>query len=104
MGDSYRVVISGRAAADIVAVHDYIAADSPQNAAAVARRILQAIDQLGVFPHRYPIYQGRRRPSTAVRRMPEPPVLVYYKINEPDRVVEVITVRHGKRRQPRKFG
>lgn len=101
MGDHYRVVISERATADIVAVHDYIAADSPQNAAAVARRILQAIDYLGTFPHRYPVYRGRRQPSVAVRRMPEPPVLVYYKINEQERVVEVITVRHGKRRQPR---
>jgi plasmid stabilization system protein ParE len=103
MANTYRVVISGRAAADLVAIHDYIAADSPENARLVSGRILHAIDGLATFPHRYPIYQGRRQPSTAVRRMPEPPVLVYYKINEQDRVTEVITIRHAKRRQPRRF-
>jgi len=53
------------------------------------------------LPHRYPIYQGRHRPSEVVRRMPFWPYLIYYIVDDRNLRVEIITVRHGKRRQPR---
>jgi toxin ParE1/3/4 len=100
----YRIIISPRAGSDLAAIHQYIERDSPRNAASVAGALIEAIDQLELLPHRYRVYQGHRRPSRAVRRMPVSPFLVYYRVDDGTRSVGIITIRHGKRRQPRRFG
>jgi plasmid stabilization system protein ParE len=88
---------------DLEQIHSYIAKDSPRNAANFISELLKAIDSLELFPHRYPVHAGRRQPSEAVRRMPVVPYLIYYRVNDNARAVDVVTIRHGKRRQPRRF-
>jgi plasmid stabilization system protein ParE len=97
----YHVILSPRSLSDLFDIHTFIATDSPQNAAEVIERLLVAIEHLDVVPRRYPVYQGKRQPTEAVRRMPVLPFFVYYRIKEPNRSVEIITIRHGHRRQPR---
>ena len=97
----YRVIISPRAAADLADVDAYISKDSPQIAATVISRLVDAVDTLGRLPHRHQTYGVRGRPADEiVRRMPVPPYLIYYRVDDTKRVVEVITIRHGKRRLP----
>jgi toxin ParE1/3/4 len=103
MPGRYRVIISPRALSDLEDLHRYIVRDSPGNASALIRRLIAAIDSLEDFPHRNRVYQGRRQPSEAVRRMVVLPFLLYYRVDDAERVVGVITVRHGRRRQPRSF-
>jgi plasmid stabilization system protein ParE len=99
----YRILFSARAAADLASIHQYIERDSPQNATSVAAELVDAIDSLELLPHRYAVYRGRRDPTQAVRRMPVPPFLIYYRIDDGRGAVGVITIRHGKQRQPRRF-
>jgi plasmid stabilization system protein ParE len=103
MPDRYRVIITPRAGADLEKIHAQIAKDSPQNAGLVASAIIDAVDSLETFPHRHPVHEGRRKPSQTVRRMPVPPFLLYYKVDDADRVVHLVNVLHGKRRQPKRF-
>ena len=103
MPDLYRVIILPRALADLQALFAYIQQHSPQNAADVARLIVQAIDSLEQFPHRYEVHASSRDPSRVVRSMPVPPYIVYYRIDEQRRSVRVLTIRHGAWRQPRRF-
>jgi len=49
---NYHVSISPEADADLDAIYDYIASDSPQNAARMVARILNSIAILETFPHR----------------------------------------------------
>jgi hypothetical protein len=35
--------------------------------------------------------------------MPVPPFLLYYRIDDASRVVHVVSVLHGKRRQPKRL-
>jgi plasmid stabilization system protein ParE len=65
--------------------------------------LIDAIDSLEILPFRYRIYYGSKQPAAAVRRMPVPPYLIYYRVEESRLAVEIITVRHGKRRQPHRF-
>ncbi|NLX15101.1 MAG: type II toxin-antitoxin system RelE/ParE family toxin [Phycisphaerales bacterium] len=104
MPDSFRVIISPRALSDIEGIYRYIANDSPRNARAILRRLMSAIDSLELFPYRNEVYQGRRPISETVRRMPVNPFILYYRVNDEQGVVDVITIRHGKRLQPRRFG
>src|SRR4051812_44778243 len=103
MADVYHLIISNRAASDLQQIHDYIAQDSPQNATTVARKIVAEIDSLTLMPQRHRVYAGRADFSTAIRRVAVWPYLIYYQVLEDRAVVRIVTVRDGRRRQPRKF-
>src|SRR2546423_13156281 len=103
MPDRYRIIITPRASSDLEEIHQYITQDSEQNAAAFIAKLIAAIDGLEQFPHRYRIYTGQKKPSEAVRRMPVWPYLIYYRVQESQYAVDIITIRHGARRQPRRF-
>ena len=103
MPDRYRVRIMPRAADDMVGICAGIQRQSPQNASSVARRLLEAIDSLDILPHRYKVHEHRTEPGRTVHSMPVPPFIVYYRVVDRLRVVQVLSVRHGSRRQPRRF-
>ena len=99
----YRVITRPRASADLFETFEYIERDSPQNAAVVIARILDAIDSLDGLPYRCKVHRSNKNPDRVVRSFVVRPFLVYYRVIERDLVVEVLTVRHGARRQPRRF-
>jgi plasmid stabilization system protein ParE len=99
----YRIILLPRASNDIAAICSYIEQDSPQNAAIVAQSLMDAIDALEILPHRYRVHEHRRDPALTVRCMPVPPFLVYYRVDDMRQAVRILTVRHGHRRQPRRF-
>ena len=103
VASSFQVILSARAFADLDGIVDYIKADSPLNAARVLDRLWESMQSLKDLPHRYPVIAYLRDPERSVRRMPVPPYLVYYRIVENLGVVRILTVRHGRQRQPRKF-
>jgi len=47
--DSFRVIITPRAGSDLEDIYKYISEDSPQNAAAMVKRILDALEPLKQF-------------------------------------------------------
>ena len=53
--ECYRLVIAPKFAADLAAIHDRIAEDSPASAVRMASRIMDALDPLWAVPHRAPI-------------------------------------------------
>jgi len=56
------------------------------------------------LPRRYRVVGGSRQPKRAVRRMPVSSYLVYYRIDDDQQVVRILSVWHGARRQPKRFG
>jgi plasmid stabilization system protein ParE len=92
-----------RASNDLGGICTYIEQSSSQNTAAVAQQLLDAIDALEILPYRYKVHESRKVSAKTVRSMPVPPLIVYYRIVERLRVVEVVAVIHGSRRQPRRF-
>jgi toxin ParE1/3/4 len=95
--------ITPRAVDDLNSICTYIEKDSPQNAAVVARRLLDAIDSLERFPTRFKVYQNRQNPARAVHAMSVHPFIVYYRVSKSRDRVDVLTILHGRRRQPRRF-
>jgi len=51
MADPYRILIQPRASEDLIAACAYIEQDSPQNAALVARQILEGVTGIRAFLH-----------------------------------------------------
>lgn len=86
-----------------MAICTYIEQGSPQNAAGVAKRLLDAIDSLDLLPRRYKVHEHRRDPAKTVHAMPVPPYIIYYRVVDRNQVVEVVSVLDGRRRQPHRF-
>lgn len=81
-------------------IFDQIRMDSPENAPKMIRAILDAIDRLDTFPHRYAMPRVGATTDLQVRSMPVKRYLVRYRINEPKKAVHVLRIRHGARRRP----
>ncbi len=92
----YRVRITPRALCDLQGIFDYIAEDSPGNAAAMIERILDAIDGLEFMPYRYKVLEGAE--GKGIRSIPIRPYLVRFRVEEEPGIVHVLHVRHGARR------
>src|SRR5215218_7197172 len=65
MPATYRIRVTPRALADLEAVFEHISRDSPQNAAAMIRAIIDAIDSLESLPYRLQRPARRQRQGTA---------------------------------------
>jgi plasmid stabilization system protein ParE len=103
MPDRYRIRTMPRASNDIVAICSYIESVSPDNARRVAQRLINAIDSLEILPHRYKVHEHRKDPAKTVHSMPVPPFIVYYRVVDRLRAVEVLTILHGHQQQPKRF-
>lgn len=98
MPDTYRVIYTRQAANQLEDVFEYIANDSPQNAAGMIRRLLEAIESLHALPHRYPLIEKNAALAGPIRSMPVRPYLVRYLIDESKATVTIVSIRHGARR------
>jgi len=100
MPDIYRIRFSEAASIDLEGIFDFIRQDSPQNAAAVIRGLLSAIDSLEILPHRYPVLEDSLRLlGRELRSMPVPPFKVRYHVDDLGLAVIVVGVRHGARNE-----
>jgi plasmid stabilization system protein ParE len=99
----YRVELLPEASADLVSIHEYIRRDSPPSADAVLRRLIASIDSLDQIPKRCRVHRSSKNRERIVRAMSVNPYIIYYRVFEREWVVQVLTVRHGARRQPKRF-
>jgi toxin ParE1/3/4 len=101
--DDYHVILMPRATCDLEKIHVGISADSLLNADSMVQRILDAVDSLKYFPNRMVAISNHPRLRQAVRRLLVNPYLVYYRVIDRKKLVEILHVRHGARRQPKRF-
>lgn len=93
-----KVVWSRKAVEHLVALREYIAKDSEQNAALVAKRILNAIDLLQTQPE-----MGRPGRVVGTRELviPDTPYIIPYRIRHER--LELIALFHGRQKWPKKL-
>ena len=77
MAATYRLNLTFRAADDLQEAFEFIERNSPQNATEMIIRLLDAIDRLDQFPHRYKIATNAEVVGAEVRSMPVKPYLVH---------------------------
>jgi addiction module RelE/StbE family toxin len=91
-----KVVWSRRAIRHLVALRDYIAEDSPQNAAVVAARILDSVELLTTHPE---IGRPGRVVGTRELVVPGTPYIIPYRVR--GERLELIAVFHGRQKWPK---
>jgi len=93
-----KVIWSRRAIRHLVHLREYIEMDSEQNAALVAKRILEAVDLLQAHPE-----MGRPGRALGTRELvvPNTPYIIPYRIRRER--LELIAVFHGRQKWPAKL-
>lgn len=74
-----RVIIREAAFADLKRIHDWISQDNPRAAASVTRRILDAVERLGVFPR---LGRHGKAPATREWVVRGLPYIIVYTVDE----------------------
>lgn len=103
MNDGFRVVLTERASDDLDRIYRRIAADSPINADRCLGKLLDRVFALDYSPGSSRVAGRSRSTGVPVHAFVEWPYVIYYQVHESRRDVVVLTVRHGARRQPRRF-
>jgi toxin ParE1/3/4 len=93
-----RILWSRRAIANLTALRDYIAEDSPASAAMVAQRVLTTIEMLAKQPQ---IGRPGRIAGTRELIVPGTPYIVPYRVRGDK--LELIAVFHGRQNWPTHF-
>lgn len=89
----YQVVLTALARSDLRAISTSIAQDSPVAAERFVNRLLDNAESLGDAPRRGKSVTDR----DGVRRVVHRPYVIYYRVEENERVVRVLRFWHGAR-------
>ena len=95
----FKVLIADSAIADLKEIVEFVAADNPEAAIRLGKKLLAHALTLSTFPERFPFHHKRR----GIRKMPVSPFLIYYQCDEKTSVVNILHFWHGARRRP-EFG
>ena len=92
----YRLLYTQRALNDLAEIIGHIAEDDADAASRFGGSLLDHVDLLARFPRMGSVI--RRRPH--VRKLVHSPFLIYYRLDEVNRMIEVVHLRHGARKPP----
>lgn len=96
----FRLQYTQRAIDDLAGIIGHIAEDDAESASRFGNSLLDHVDLFARFP-RMGSALGKR---SSVRKLLHSPVLVYYRVREDKRLIEVLHFRHGARKPPKTFG
>jgi plasmid stabilization system protein ParE len=89
--------ITAQARRDFHSIWRYTSPDDPIAVSEFGERLLRRAESLTTFPHRHGSLIGQRN----IRKVPFGSYIIYYKIYEDDRLVEILRFRHAARDQRR---
>jgi plasmid stabilization system protein ParE len=92
----YRLLYSQKSLNDLGEILGHIAEEDAEAASRFGTSLLDHIDLLSRFPRLGAIIRKR----SWVRKLLHRPFLVYYRVDEDRRLIEILHVRHGARKQP----
>lgn len=92
----YRVLYTQRALNDLAHIIGQIAEDHAEAVSRFGNSLLDHVDLLARFPRIGSVIRKR----TSVRKLLHSPFLIYYRVRDDERVVEILHVRHSARKPP----
>ncbi len=94
----FKIIWTEPALADLEAIRDYIATANPEAAERIGWDIIRHVELLGSFPHIGPIYPRGSKGTT--REIISGNYRIFYRVIEPQKEVQVLTIWHGARDEP----
>ena len=93
----FRLLFTQKALKDLAEIIGYIAQDDPQAAERFGNSLLDHVQLLTRFPRMGAAIRKRAR----VRKLSHSPILVYYRIRDDKRLIEILHLRHASRKPPK---
>ena len=93
----FRLLFTQKALKDLAEIIGYIAEDDPQAAERFGNSLLDHVQLLTRFPRMGAAIRKRAR----VRKLSHSPILVYYRIRDDKRLIEILHLRHASRKPPK---
>ena len=103
MPTRYRILLAKRAASDLEQISNYIAQESPANAAKMVNRILDAIELLKIFPHRNVMEGQHPKIRNPVRTLPVQSYIIFFRVDDSQQAVRILRIRHGAMKRLKRF-
>ena len=91
----YRLLYSQRSLNDLGEILGHISEQDAEAASQFGASLLDHVDLLTRFPR----LGGAIRRRSRVRKLLHSPLLVYYPLDEDKRLIEILHIRHGARKQ-----
>ena len=92
----FQIRISQAALTDFEEILHYSWSNFPATAERFGTAILNHVELLRTFPYIGSLVEGR----IGVRQLVHTPILVYYRVHDNSRVVEILHFQHGSRSDP----
>jgi len=92
----YRLFYTQKALNDLAEIIGHIAENDSESASRFGSSLLDHVELLARFPRTGSAVRKR----SGVRKLVHTPLLVYYRIHERKRIIEVLHFRHGARKPP----
>lgn len=93
----YKVIWSDMAIEDLRSIFDHLSEHQPQAATGVLTKIIERVETLDRFPSAGDVY----RKQGPIRQVFSGVYRIFYHVDEGQKRVEILAVRHGSRRNPR---
>ena len=95
----FEVIFAISADDDLEAINEYISQENPIAAEKISKKLVETALSLEYQPLRYPIHRkGKPHRKMVVSGTP---YLIFYRIDELQRIVRVVHFWHGARRSPK---
>jgi plasmid stabilization system protein ParE len=95
---AYEIIWSESATADLESIVNQLARSSQESALKTGEAIINHVEVLRSFPRIGPCYP--RDPRRIIREIVSGKYRVFYRVDDPNERVEILTVWHGARREP----
>jgi plasmid stabilization system protein ParE len=89
----YSVILSNPASKDLTGIVEYIAADNPDAAERTGFELINLAMSLDSMPYR----GSKVKKRLGVLKLVHGKYLIYYRVNERKRTVEILSFKHGSR-------
>ena len=99
----YDIFIVPKVLLELERIKQRIRMESEQRADLMSERFEKGIDSLKVFPRRNPVQDRRRDPAMTAYYHVVMPYILYYRVDDKAKLVRVLSIMHGARRQPKRF-
>lgn len=95
----YYIIISSKAKSDILDIYEYISEtlNSDLSALRLIKKIEKAIRSLDQMPERFRRYKDEELNKENIRICPVKNYLIFYRVNNAKKLVEIIRVLYSKR-------
>jgi len=93
----FRLLFTQKALKNLAEIIGYIAEDDSQAAERFGNSLLDHVQLLTRFPRMGAAIRKRAR----VRKLSHSPILVYYRIRDDKRLIEILHLRHASRKPPK---